>query len=154
MKATVKWKHKQLFVSANGRTVPQIWNWTYHLWLKQCHILISLHLQAKCLSWRKLSRYEGPDGGEWLATCPGRFTPCNEQSPVVQEAGWTPEPACKSGENLADNGTRSPDHPARRVSLYPLSYPGPNLHICTVHQWRVKHFIIQQMHKYIICRYN
>jgi len=25
------------------------------------------------------------------------------------------------------------------------------LHIWTVHQWRLKHFIIQQMHKYIIC---
>jgi len=28
------------------------------------------------------------------------------------------------------------------------------LHVCTVHQWRLKHFIIQQMHKYIIRRYN
>ena len=25
-----------------------------------------------------------------------------------------------------------------------------NLHVCTVHQWRLKHFIIQQMRKYII----
>ena len=29
-----------------------------------------------------------------------------------------------------------------------------NLHVCTVHQWRLEHFIIQQMHKYIIRRYN
>ena len=29
-----------------------------------------------------------------------------------------------------------------------------NLHVCTVHQWQLKHFIIQQMHKYIFCRYN
>ena len=29
-----------------------------------------------------------------------------------------------------------------------------NLLVCTVHQWRLKHFIIQQMHKYIIRRYN
>jgi len=28
------------------------------------------------------------------------------------------------------------------------------LHVCTVHQWRLKHFIIQQMHKYIIRRYS
>ena len=28
------------------------------------------------------------------------------------------------------------------------------VHVCTVHQWRLKHFIIQQMHKYIIRRYN
>jgi len=25
-----------------------------------------------------------------------------------------------------------------------------HLHVCTVHQWLLKHFIIQQMHKYII----
>jgi len=29
-----------------------------------------------------------------------------------------------------------------------------SLHVCTVHKWRLKHFIIQQMHKYIIRRYN
>jgi len=29
-----------------------------------------------------------------------------------------------------------------------------HLHVCTVHQWRLEHFIIQQMHKYIIRRYN
>ena len=29
-----------------------------------------------------------------------------------------------------------------------------NLYVCTVHQWRIKHFIIQQMHKYIIRRYT
>ena len=27
-------------------------------------------------------------------------------------------------------------------------------HVCTAHQWRLKHFIIQQMHKNIILRYN
>ena len=26
--------------------------------------------------------------------------------------------------------------------------------VCTVHLWRLKHFIIQQVHKYIIRRYN
>jgi len=25
-----------------------------------------------------------------------------------------------------------------------------NLHVCTVHQWRLKHFIIQQMHKCVV----
>ena len=29
-----------------------------------------------------------------------------------------------------------------------------DLHVCTVHQWRLKHFVIQQMHKYIIRTYN
>ena len=28
------------------------------------------------------------------------------------------------------------------------------LHVCTMHQWWLKHFIIHQMHKYIIRTYN
>jgi len=28
------------------------------------------------------------------------------------------------------------------------------LHVCAVRQLRLKHFIVQQMHKYIIRRYN
>jgi len=28
------------------------------------------------------------------------------------------------------------------------------LHVCAVHQWRLKHFFVQQMHEYIIRRYN
>jgi len=35
-----------------------------------------------------------------------------------------------------------------------LKHAYMNLHVCTVHQWRLKHFIIQQMHKYIIRRYD
>ena len=30
---------------------------------------------------------------------------------------------------------------------------GTSLHVCTVLHWRLKHFIVQQMHKYIIRRY-
>jgi len=29
-----------------------------------------------------------------------------------------------------------------------------DLHVCTMHQWQLKHFIIQQMCKSIIRRYN
>jgi hypothetical protein len=36
-----------------------------------------------------------PDGGEWLASRPGRALPLGKVSPVSigQEAGWTPESA-------------------------------------------------------------
>jgi hypothetical protein len=44
--------------------------------------------------------------------------------PIVQEAGWAPEPVWKCAKNLASTGIRSPDHPARSPSLYRLSYPG------------------------------
>ena len=45
--------------------------------------------------------------------------------PIVQEAGWAPEPVWTGAENLAPTGIRSPDRPARSESLYRLSYLGP-----------------------------
>jgi len=45
-------------------------------------------------------------------------------------------------------------HPHRYVNLKSrVTRVLHNLHVCTVHQWRLKHFI-QLMHKYIIRRYN
>ena len=41
------------------------------------------------------------------------------------EAGWAPGPVWTGAENLAHNGIRYPDSPARSQSLYLLSYPGP-----------------------------
>ena len=46
--------------------------------------------------------------------------------PIVQEAGWTPGPVWTGAENLVLTGIRSPDRPARSVSLYRLSYTGPH----------------------------
>jgi hypothetical protein len=40
--------------------------------------------------------------------------------PIVQEAGWAPEPVWTGAENLAPTGIRSPDRPARSQSLYRL----------------------------------
>ena len=45
--------------------------------------------------------------------------------PIAKEAGWAPGPVWKGAENLAPTGIRSPELPARRESLYRLSYPGP-----------------------------
>ena len=56
---------------------------------------------------------------------PAAFTPKNDPVPIVQEAGWAPEPVWTGAENLAPIGIRSPDRPARRQSPYWLSYPGP-----------------------------
>jgi len=41
------------------------------------------------------------------------FTPEKYPVPIVQEAGWTPEPVWTGAENLAPTGIRSPDRPAR-----------------------------------------
>jgi hypothetical protein len=46
-----------------------------------------------------------------------------DRVPIVQEAGWAPVLVWTSAENLAPTGIRSPDRPARRKSLYRLSYP-------------------------------
>ena len=58
--------------------------------------------------------------------------------PILQEAGWAPEPVWTGAENLAFTGIRSPVHPARSESLYRLSYPGPLLVI----QFTIKMFHI------------
>ena len=48
--------------------------------------------------------------------------------PIVQEAGWASGSVWTGAENLAPTGIRSPDRPARRQSLYRLSYPAHCLH--------------------------
>jgi hypothetical protein len=44
------------------------------------------------------------EGGEWSASRLGRFTPGKDPVPVVQEAGWAPEPVWIGVENLAPPG--------------------------------------------------
>jgi hypothetical protein len=58
---------------------------------------------------------------------PAAFTPGKDPVPIVQEAGWAPGPVWISAKNLAPTGIRSQDLPARRQSLYRLSYPGPSI---------------------------
>jgi len=54
--------------------------------------------------------------------------------PIVQKAGWAPEPVWTATENLVANKIRSPDRPGRSKSLYRLRYPGPQF--CTTYDWR------------------
>ena len=51
------------------------------------------------------------------------FTTGKDSVPVVQEAGWSPEPVWTGAENLVPTGFRSQDRLARTQSLYWLSYP-------------------------------
>jgi len=51
------------------------------------------------------------------------FIPGKDPVPIVQEADWSPGPVWTVAENLALPEIRSPDHPARSQSLYPLRYP-------------------------------
>jgi hypothetical protein len=67
-------------------------------------------------------------GARWrwvVNATPHYFTPGKDPVPIVQEAGWAPGPVRTAAENLAVTGIRSSHRPARRESLYRLSYPGP-----------------------------
>ena len=57
------------------------------------------------------------DGGGWSTPRPGRFAPRKDPVPIVQEAGWAPEPVWTGAENLSPTGIGSPDRPARSESL-------------------------------------
>ena len=52
-----------------------------------------------------------------------QLTPGKDTVPILLEAGWASGPVWTGAENLAPTGIRSPDRPARRQSLYRLSYP-------------------------------
>jgi len=68
------------------------------------------------------------------------FTPGKDQVPIIQEAGWAPEPIWAGAENLAPTGIRFPDRPGRSQSLYRLSY--------------LAHFIIYTRHKCVMVSYK
>jgi hypothetical protein len=55
------------------------------------------------------------------------FTPGKDLVPIVQEAGWSPQPVWIGAENLARTKIQSPDLPDRSESLYRQSYPGPQI---------------------------
>ena len=53
-------------------------------------------------------------GGPVINATPRRFYPRDKDPvPMVQEAAWAPGPVWMGAENLASNGIRSPDCPAR-----------------------------------------
>jgi hypothetical protein len=63
------------------------------------------------------------------------FTPGKEPVPIVQEAGWAPEPVWIGAENLAPPGFDPPDLPARSESLYRLRYPGSQVLLYLAKFW-------------------
>jgi hypothetical protein len=65
----------------------------------------------------------GARRGWVVSTTPRPLYPGKDPVPIVQEAGWTPEPVRTCAKNLPPPGTRSPDRPARSQSLYRMSYP-------------------------------
>jgi hypothetical protein len=70
-----------------------------------------------------------------------QFTSEKDPAPIVQEAGWAPGPVWTGAENLASNGIRSQDRPARSQSLYRLSY--------LAHQGRTVQDKMQRLRKWV-----
>jgi hypothetical protein len=67
------------------------------------------------------------EGCEWSAAHRGRpLHPGKNPVPIVEEAGWAPGPVWTGAENLAPNGIRSPDRPARSSVAIPTELPGPH----------------------------
>jgi len=56
---------------------------------------------------------------------PADLSPGKTQDKLYSRLGEAPGQIWTSAENLAINGIRYPDRPARSESLYRLSYPGP-----------------------------
>jgi hypothetical protein len=64
------------------------------------------------------------DGGGWSTPCRGRFTPRKDPVPIVQEAGWAPEPAWMGAENLTPPGF-NPQTVQPIASRYTDCHPSP-----------------------------
>ena len=52
------------------------------------------------------------------------FTPGKEPVPILQEAGWAPEPVWTGGKTRPHRDS-IPDHPARSSVAIPTELPGP-----------------------------
>ena len=63
----------------------------------------------------------------WVVNATPRPLYSRERDAVltVQDAGRAPGPVWTGEDNICPTGIRSPDPPARSVSLYRLSYSGP-----------------------------
>jgi hypothetical protein len=70
------------------------------------------------------------------------FTPGKDPVSIVQEAGWASGPVWTGAENLTPTGIWSPDRPARRQSLYRLSYPAHASHDIFLFKYHFLHHIL------------
>jgi hypothetical protein len=81
-------------------------------------VVVCIRLYSKKIKVPR-NRPESPEGGRgialhsldrgtrrggWSSPRPGRFTPCKDPVPIVQEAGWAPGPVWTCAENLTLTG--------------------------------------------------
>ena len=92
-------------------------------------------LQARLWPFHDHSTRKG-----WVVSITPRpyFTPGKDPVPIVQEAVWAPGPVWTGGKSRPIK-IRSPDRPARKQSLYQLSYPA---HKCTTYFCKIPKYQI------------
>ena len=101
-----------------------------------------------CKRWSELhpgTCREGIDKGGWSAP---RSRPQNagkDPVPIVQKAGWAPGPVWKVTGNLDSTGMRSPDSPARSVSMY-LGH-----HLDPIQDAEMLHEIFTKLETQVVC---
>jgi len=77
-----------------------------------------------------LSLTSALDGSGWSTPRPGRSTSGKEtRYPLYRRLGGTQGRSRRVGKILPTTEIRSPNRPARSKSLYPLSYPGPQINM-------------------------
>jgi hypothetical protein len=116
--------------------------------LRQKKLKLSHYTPWKRLGERRCSSYSfltwALDGGEWSAARPGRALAQGKGLPVpiVQEAGWAPEPVWTQvrGKILCRCRGSNPDRPVRSQTLYWLRYPGS--HAQTVPLWIALNYVL------------
>jgi hypothetical protein len=73
------------------------------------------------------------DGGNWLDTRPGHFTPAKREPTIHCVRGWVGPraglDAVKNSKTSCLSSESNSGHPARSPSLYRLSYSGSLLHL-------------------------
>jgi len=65
---------------------------------------------------------------------PAASTPGKEPVPIVQEAGWTPEPLWTDGKSRPHRHS-IPERPARSSAAIPTEQPGPRCRKLKVYLW-------------------
>jgi hypothetical protein len=74
-----------------------------------------------------------------VSTTPRPLYRRERPGPIVQEVGWATRPVWTCAKTLAPTGIRPPHRPARRQSLYRLSYPAHGW------KWNRVYYTVEQL---------
>ena len=82
---------------------------------------------GKKLYSSSLSLTSALDWGAWSASRPAALPPAMTRYPLFRRLGGPQSRSGRGRKISLPTGIRSPDRPARRKSLYRLSYPDPTM---------------------------